>query len=61
MLEQHHDLSDELKKRIGKVYLATEAAFKEMKADIAYAWLEAAEEDAALQQEGCSQECVTRH
>ncbi len=61
MVEQHQDLSEELKPRMGKVYLATEAAFKEMKADFACAWLKAAEEDAAPQQDGCGQECVTRH
>ncbi len=49
MARQYPDLFEKLKLRMGKVYLATEAAFEEMKVDTDYAWLKAAEEAEADQ------------
>ncbi|MCH8997855.1 MAG: phosphoadenosine phosphosulfate reductase family protein [Proteobacteria bacterium] len=44
MAKRYPDLFKELKLQMGRVFLATEAAFKSVKADATYAWLEAAEE-----------------
>ena len=49
MAKRYPDLFEALKLRMGKVYLATEAVFKDVRADTAQAWLEAADNDAALQ------------
>ena len=49
MARRYPDLFEELKLRMGKVYLATEAAFKDVKADTACAWRGAADNDAAPQ------------
>ena len=49
MAKRYPDLFEALKLRMGKVYLATEATFKDVKADTEYAWLEAADNDAAPQ------------
>lgn len=38
MAKNYPDLFEKMKLRMGKVYLATEAAFKDVKADTAYAW-----------------------
>ena len=43
MAKRYPDLFEELKLRMGKVFLATEATFREVKADTVYAWREAAE------------------
>ena len=43
MAKRYPDLFEELKLRMGRVFLATEAAFKEVKADTVYAWRGAAE------------------
>ena len=40
---RYPDLYEELKLRMGKVYLATKATFDEVKADTTYVWREAAE------------------
>ncbi|MCZ6862985.1 MAG: phosphoadenosine phosphosulfate reductase family protein, partial [Alphaproteobacteria bacterium] len=61
MKKQYPDLFEKLKLRIAKVYLATEAAFKEMKADTTYAWLEAADANVASQQDESGPESVMRH
>ncbi len=49
MAKRYPDLFEKLKLRMGRVFLATEAAFNDVKADTAQAWLEAADNDAAPQ------------
>ncbi len=49
MARRYPDLFEELKLRMGKVYMATKATFDEVKADTNYAWLKAAEEAEAEQ------------
>ncbi len=43
MARRYPDLYEELKLRMGRVYLATKAAFDEVKADTIHVWREDAE------------------